>query len=238
MQSPFANLPSVTKNLLIINIICFLPFILFNGTMTANLYNQVSAHYFDSPLFKPWQPLTYMFFHGGWMHIIFNMFALYSFGAVLEDSMGPKRFISFYFICGLGGIALQMIVQALEVHAITGQLTLASPELDSSYLFYREKAQALYNIYHSSMVGASGAIFGLLIAFGMMYPNAELMIMFIPVPVKAKYIMPVYVILELFLGLQQFNGDDVAHFAHLGGAVLGFMLVKLWRLQGPRNFMY
>jgi membrane associated rhomboid family serine protease len=238
MQSPLANLPPVVKNLLIINVICFIPFLLFNPAMADQVYNLASAHYFDSPLFKPWQPITYMFFHGGWMHIIFNMFALYSFGAVLEYSMGQQKFILFYFICGLGGIFLQMVVQAFEVHAITGSFTIASPDLEASYLAYGSKAQELYNIYHSSMVGASGAIFGLLIAFGMMYPNAELMIMFIPVPVKAKYIMPVYVLMELSLGVSQVQGDDVAHFAHLGGALIGFILVKAWRLQGPKDFQF
>ncbi|MFD2144080.1 rhomboid family intramembrane serine protease [Mucilaginibacter antarcticus] len=237
MQSPFANLPSITKNLLIINIICFLPFLVFSGAQTEQLYNLMSAHYFDSPLFKPWQPLTYMFFHGGWMHIIFNMFALYSFGSILENSMGPKRFISFYFICGLGGIALQMLVQAIEVHGILGTFTTPDIEATFNRIPYAD-AKKLAGIYFSSMVGASGAIYGLLLAFAMMYPNAELMIMFIPVPVKAKYIMPAYILLELFLGIQQFGGDNIAHFAHLGGVVLGFILVKAWRLQSPGNYRY
>jgi len=231
MQSPLANTPPVVKNLLIINIICFLPFLLFGETMVLQIYDLFAAHYFNSPLFKIWQPITYMFLHGGWMHIIFNMFALYSFGIIIEYHMGSKRFFNFYFICGLGGIALQLLVQAIEVHNITGGFTIPDPALDSSYLHFGNKAQALYNIYHSTMVGASGAIFGLLIAFGMLYPNTELMIMFIPVPVKAKYIIPVYVVLELFLGVKQFSGDSVAHFAHLGGGLIGFLLIKLWGLK-------
>lgn len=238
MQSPFANLSPVVKNLLIINVICFLPFLLLNPAMVDTIYNLTSAHYFDSHLFKPWQPITYMFMHGGWAHIIFNMFALYSFGSIVEYQMGSKRFVFFYFICGFGGIALQMVVQAYEVYAITGHFTLAASELQETYLQYGVNAQKLYDIYHSSMVGASGAIFGLLIAFGMIYPNAELMILFIPVPVKAKYIIPVYVLIELSMGIGQFGGDNVAHFAHLGGAILGFMLVKLWRLQGPGDLRY
>lgn len=212
-----------------------MPFLLFNQAMQDQVYNLASAHYFDSPLFKPWQPLSYMFFHGGWMHIIFNMFALYSFGTVLEYYMGAKKFVAFYFICGLGGIALQLVVQAIEVKAILGTFTTADIEATVNSLPLAD-ARKLAGIYMSSMVGASGAIFGLLIAFGMVYPNAELMIMFIPMPVKAKYIMPVYVIFELVLGLGQFQGDDVAHFAHLGGAVLGFILVKVWHLQGPKDF--
>lgn len=233
MQSPLANISPVVKNLLIINVICFLPFLLFNPALVNNIYNLASAHYFDSPLFKPWQPITYMFFHGGWAHIIFNMFALYSFGSILEYNMGSKRFVMFYFICGLGGIALQLLVQGIEVYQLTGGFTIADDFSASS-----EVIQKLQGIYGSSMVGASGAIFGLLIAFGMLYPNAELMIMFIPVPVKAKYIMPVYVVLELMLGLGQFNGDNVAHFAHLGGALIGFILIKAWRLQGPGKYGY
>nr|WP_294794906.1 rhomboid family intramembrane serine protease [uncultured Mucilaginibacter sp.] len=233
MQSPLANISPVVKNLLIINVICFLPFLLFNPALVNNIYNLASAHYFDSPLFKPWQPITYMFFHGGWAHIIFNMFALYSFGSILEYNMGSKRFVMFYFICGLGGIALQLLVQGIEVYQLTGGFTVADDFSASS-----EVIQKLQGIYGSSMVGASGAIFGLLIAFGMLYPNAEMMIMFIPVPVKAKYIMPFYVVLELMLGLGQFNGDNVAHFAHLGGALIGFILIKAWRLQGPGKYGY
>ena len=232
MQSPFANLPPVVKNLLIINIICFLPVLFWGDRVIANF----GVYYFNSPFFKPWQLITYMFLHGGWAHILFNMFALYSFGGAIEYIMGSKRFFNFYFICGFGAIALQMLVQGIEVHAITGSFTLANPDLQSSYDHFGDKAQKLMEIYSSPMVGASGAIFGLLIAFGMIFPNAELMIMFIPVPVKAKYIIPVYVVLELGLGVSQFGGDNVAHFAHLGGAILGFILVKAWRLQGPKDF--
>lgn len=231
MQSPFANMPPVIKNLLIINVICFLPSLIFNKSMVEYVYDLISAHYFDSPSFKPWQPITYMFFHGGWAHIIFNMFALYSFGSVIEYNMGSKRFFNYYFICGLGGVALQMLVQAIEVHSITGGFTIANPETLESYYQYGENAQKLYDIYNGQMVGASGAIFGVLIAFGLLYPNAELMIMFIPVPVKAKYIIPVYIVIEVFLGVARFSGDSVAHFAHLGGALIGFGLIKLWGLR-------
>ncbi|MBE9584994.1 rhomboid family intramembrane serine protease [Mucilaginibacter sp. JRF] len=236
MQSPFANMPPVIKNLLIINVICFIPFIVFKEPLLKDIYNNVSAHYFDSPMFEAWQPITYMFFHGGWAHIIFNMFALYSFGTIIEYNMGSKRFFNYYFICGLGGVALQLLVQAIEVHAITGAFTIANPESIESYVRFGENGQKLYDIYHGPMVGASGAIFGVLIAFGLLYPNAELMIMFIPVPVKAKYIIPVYIVIEVFLGVARFAGDSVAHFAHLGGALIGFGLIKLWGLR--RNDRY
>jgi membrane associated rhomboid family serine protease len=236
MQSPLAHLPPVVKNLLIINVICFLPSIIYSHNFADGVNDPIGAmfgvYYFASPLFKPWQPITYMFMHGGWMHIIFNMFALYSFGGIVEYVMGSKRFLAFYFICGIGALVLQMLVQAYEVHAMTGSFTVP-PDFRADPAVIAKLQEILF----APMVGASGAIFGLLIAFGMLYPNAELMIMFIPVPVKAKYIIPVYVLIELSLGVGQFGGDNVAHFAHLGGAILGFILVKAWRLQGPRNLI-
>ena len=238
-QSPFANIPPVVKNLLIINILCFIPVLIFDkGANGPNpIADNFGMFYFNSPNFRLWEVITYMFVHGNLAHIFFNMFALFSFGPIVEYAIGSKKFLSFYFICGIGAIAFQMLVQAYEVHAITGGITINHPGLDSSYLaFGQEKAIKLYGIYHTSIVGASGAIFGLLIAFGMLYPNMELMIMFIPVPIKAKYIIPIYVVVELFLGVEQFAGDSVAHFAHLGGALIGFILVKAWRLQHTDNF--
>lgn len=236
MQSPFANIPPVIKNLLIINIICFVPSIFYSHNFADPNYDPVASmfgvYYFNSPNFHPWQLLTYMFIHGGWPHILFNMFALYSFGPHIEYVMGSKRFFNFYFICGFGAIALQMLVQAIEVHAITGSFV----EPFTRAVYDPAAIEKINAIYGGPMVGASGAIFGVLIAFGMIYPNAELMIMFIPVPVKAKYIIPVYILIEISLGIGQFGGDNVAHFAHLGGALLGFMLVKLWHLQGPKSF--
>lgn len=230
-QSPFANLTPVVKNLLIINLICFLPFIL----LSENNYNVVVGYgglfYLGSPLFRVWQILTYMFLHGGWTHILFNMFALFSFGPILEYSIGPKRFFNLYFICGIGAGLFQMLVQAIEVHAIAG--TFVPHEAAELSMAAIEK---LRDIYSTPIIGASGAIFGLLVAFVMLYPNMELMIMFIPVPVKAKYIVPVYIIIEIYSGLSPTAGDNVAHFAHIGGALLGFIVVKAMRLKGPGDY--
>ena len=231
-QSPFANLTPVVKNLLIINLICFIPFIVLSGgKYETSVVNNFGLFYFNSPNFKVWQILTYMFLHGGWTHILFNMFALFSFGPILEYAIGPKRFFNLYFICGIGAALFQMLVQAIEVHNITGAFTIAQPALEASYIQFGDHAQKLFDIYSAPTVGASGAIFGLLVAFGMLYPDLELMILFIPVPVKAKYIIPVYIVMEIVLGVGQFGGDNVAHFAHLGGALLGFILVKLWRYR-------
>ena len=230
--SPFANIPTVVKNLLIINIIFFIATIVFEKS-GISLVEMLGVYYFNSPKFQIWQVVTYMFMHGSFAHIIFNMFALFTFGSTLEYTMGAKRFFNFYLITGLGALALQMLVQAIEVYSIMDSVTIdttAVPLLDPN------KLRTLQEVYLSPMVGASGAIFGLLIAFGMLYPNAELFILFIPAPLKAKYVIPVYVLIELFLGMASFNGDSVAHFAHLGGALFGFILIKFWHLRQMRNF--
>jgi membrane associated rhomboid family serine protease len=242
--SPFAHIPPVVKNLLIINIIFYIATLMFGGPMMTQV---LGVHYFDSPDFRIWQVITYMFMHdySSLFHILFNMFALYTFGSSIEYIMGSKRFLNFYLITGLGALALQLLVQSFEVYSITGSaVNNGSFMVDSlkrtiSFnpdLISKDQASTLLGIYLTPMVGASGAIFGLLIAFGMLFPNAELFIMFIPVPVKAKYIIPVYVLLELFLGVKQFSGDSVAHFAHLGGALFGFILVKMWHLKRHDNF--
>jgi membrane associated rhomboid family serine protease len=225
--SPFANLTPVVKNLLIINLICFLPFVVLSDHNYQIVTNWTGLFYFNSPNFKVWQIITYMFFHGGWQHILFNMFALFSFGPILEYSIGPKRFLNLYFICGIGAGLLQMLVQAFEVHSIIGSFTLYNniQGLDQAAI---DKLSA---IYAYPIVGASGAIFGLLVAFGMLFPNMELMMLFVPVPIKAKYLIIFYILLELYLGFGQFANDNVAHFAHIGGALLGFILIKVWRLQ-------
>jgi membrane associated rhomboid family serine protease len=226
-QSPFANLTPVVKNLLIINLICFIPFVVLSDfNYDHYVVENLGVYYFNSPHFKVWQLITYMFIHGGWEHILFNMFALFSFGPILEYAIGPKRFFNLYFICGIGAALFQMLVQAYEVHAAIGSFTIP-PDFQVSDPAIIAKLQG---IYATPVVGASGAIFGVLVAFGMLYPNLELMILFIPVPVKAKYIIPIYVVIEIVLGVGQFGGDNVAHFAHLGGALLGFILVKIWRL--------
>lgn len=227
-QSPFANLTPVVKNLLIINLVCFIPYVVLSDySYNTSVIPHVGLFYFGSPYFKVWQILSYMFFHGGWMHILFNMFVLFSFGPILEYAIGPKRFFNLYFICGIGAALIQMLVQAVEVHSIIGSFTWNGDLNGLDQLGYNK----LMAIYQGPTIGASGAMFGLLVAFGMLYPDLELMILFVPVPVKAKYIIPVYILIELFMGFGQFAGDNVAHFAHLGGALLGFILVKYWRYR-------
>ena len=191
----------VVKQLLIINVIVFG----LSQVMSQN-YQYLSLFYFESEYFRFWQPLTHMFMHGNLMHILFNMFALVSFGSALEHFWGGKRFLIFYIACGLGAAILHTAINYYNIHYIPGK-------------------EGLINV---PAVGASGAIYGLLVAFAMMFPMAELMMMFIPVPIKAKYFVPMLVLLDLYSGVFS-GGGNIAHFAHVGGAVTGFVLMYLWK---------
>lgn len=188
----------------------------------------LTMHYPSSELFRPYQILTHMFMHAGFSHIFFNMYGLYIFGSILERVWGPKRFVEFYFMTGLGAMLLYTGVQALQIYNITGYLA-------PSNILVQEGSQA-YNIINSSVLGASGAIFGILTAFAMLFPNTELYLMFIPIPIKAKYLVGGYVLLELYSGLSNNPTDNVAHFAHLGGALVGFIVIKIWNRN--RNSLY
>lgn len=242
-RSPLADIPPVVKNLLIINVIFFIATFVIGGNRDFPLLVEyLAVYYFDSPAFKVWQVVTYMFMHSpnSLMHILFNMFALFSFGPVLEHTFGSKRFLNYYLLTGLGALVLQMVVQAIEVYGITGSIinphavtidfaaNSASMNIQGLSI---EAGNKLRDIYTTPMLGASGAIFGVLIAFGMLFPNAELILIFLPIPIKAKYLIPFYIIVELFLGVKQFEGDSVAHFAHLGGALFGFILIKFWGIR-------
>jgi len=230
-QSPFANIPPVVKNLLIINILCYLAELIFKSHFNLDMF---AAYYFDSPLFKPWQIITYMFMHSieDPMHIIGNMFALFIFGPTLEYTLGSKRFFNYYFICGIGAVLMQNIVQGIEVYNIAGTFTAYHSNISAS----PDVIQKIEAIYGNGVVGASGAIFGILLAFGMLFPNVELFVIPIPFPIKAKYLVSCYILLELWLGYKQYSGDNVAHFAHIGGALVGFIIIKIWGLRGPQQF--
>lgn len=239
------NIPGVTKNLLIINVILFLGTMLLQSR-SVDLYDVLSMHYFQSVAFQPFQIITSMFMHGSFGHIFFNMFALLMFGATLERVWGPKRFLTYYFITGIGAALLHMGVQYLEIQEVLAQLVESSNgtreeiiefintrglEVVQGGRYYPDDplmTQAIYQ-FHGRVVGASGAIYGLLLAFGMLFPNTELMLLFFPVPIKAKYFIPGLMALELFLGVQQYSWDNIAHFAHLGGALFGFIIIMIWK---------
>lgn len=233
MNNLFANLTPVVKNLLIINIICFV------GTMIFEPANKLFGVYYpDSPFFKVWQPITYMFMHGGFGHIFFNMFSLVMFGSIIERMFGSKRFLTYYIICGLGALVLQYGVQAYEVYNITGsiraeaylQYNMLEGKVFTNLSISQDHFNKLASIYGTPMVGASGAVFGLLLAFAYFFPNLELQLLFIPVPIKAKYFVPGLILIEIFLGFSQ-SGSSIAHLAHVSGALFGYILIKLWGIK-------
>src|SRR5690554_3167519 len=230
-RSIFQNMPPVVKNLIIINIIMLLATFVFRGTMHIDLTRVLGLFYFESSNFRPYQLISHIFMHGGIAHLFFNMFALFMFGRILEQVWGSKRFFIYYFFTGLGAAALHSLVNFIEVKSVMSNLTpeqIALVKSEGVAVFemgknYAHQGMAALNIMlNIPTVGASGAVFGLLLAFGMYFPNTELMIMFIPVPIKAKYFVIGYGLIELFLGFSQPN-SGVAHFAHLGGMLFGFI---------------
>lgn len=230
-----SNLSPVVKNLLIINIICYI------GSLTFEPATRLFGVYYpDSPFFEVWQPITYMFMHSTdrFFHILFNMFALVMFGSIIERVFGSKRFLNYYLICALGALVLQYGVQAIEVQQITGTIRassflnfdLAQNRVSTNLSLQGNDFDTLISIYGTPMVGASGAIFGLLLAFAYLFPNMPLYFMFIPVPIKAKYFVGAYIIIELYLGFSN-SGSSIAHLAHVGGALFGFILIKVWGIK-------
>ncbi len=216
------GISEVVKNLLIINGIVF-----FATLLNPDWIQRLGLYYFSSEKFKPYQIVTHLFTHGGMAHIFFNMFALWMFGSVLERIWGPKRFLIFYLITGLGAAFLHELVNTIIVFKETGGIMLLKNQVVT---------EQLASIYYVPVVGASGAIYGLLAAFGVLFPNTKLMLIFPPIPLKAKYFIPILIVLEFFLGTQNFRWDNIAHFAHLGGALFGFILVKIWNKD--RNSFY
>ena len=235
-------MPDAVKNLLLINLVMFLASILFQSG-TQDLRFTLGLHYFDSDSFEPYQVVTHMFMHGGLGHIFFNMFALIMFGSQLERVWGPKRFLTFYFITGLGAVVLHLGVQAFELHQIWGSIRPLSHDLVSMSAGGIERIEGIstddlrrtLSIYSVPTVGASGAIYGLLLGFAMLFPNTELMLIFLPIPIKAKYFVPFLMLGELYLGVNNFSWDNIAHFAHLGGALFGFIMIMIWK-RNRNNF--
>lgn len=249
----FSLFPPVVKNLLIINVLFFLATILIKNLNHVDITDYLGLHYFQSSNFKIYQPITYLFLHDPttiW-HILSNMFALWMFGNVLENYWGGKRFIIFYLICGIGAAITQEISQYIyfqHVHSAI-QLFNNSPTSENfisiigNYfqgvtdytppLTPQDRIATLNELYQFALnstntIGASGAIFGVLLAYGMLFPNTEIYLYF-AIPVKAKYFVILYGLLELYSGIRNSTGDNVAHFAHLGGMVFGIFLILYWR---------
>ncbi len=271
----FGRITPVVRNLLIINVAIYFLGYLFK----FDLSNLFGLHYVFADSFYPFQFVTYMFLHGSVMHLFSNMFALFIFGPLLEQFWGPKRFLIFYLVTGVGSGILFSITDFFEKHGLqeAAEQYVENPnasdfsdfiaahgtigKIDGRYVNMAEAASrvedGLYDfpndaellktsgeivagvydfISNMPMVGASGAVFGILMAFGMLFPNTTLMLLFPPIPIKAKYFVAIYGFFELYTGIQKVPGDNVAHFAHLGGMLVAFILLKLWKNQ--RNRFY
>ena len=253
------------KHLLIINVIFFFAKNQFGDA----LYDLFALHYFQNPLFEIWQPLTHMFMHGGFQHLLFNMFALFMFGTAVERVFGQRKFLIFYISSGLGAVALTFAVYYIQIYPLLSELQSLGFSFDfikevtrldilSDRMFRGEilasKLEPVLSSYgysmsqlngdsfrmlfdlivssNGSMVGASGAIMGVLVAFGMLNPNAELMMFLLPIPIKAKYFIPGIIALDLFsafTGVSIFSPSNTAYIAHIGGALTGFLLMYFWK---------
>ena len=245
-SSPFTGLPVVVKNLLIINVIMFLVKVTGLGDfMGRDMDSWFGLHFFTSPLFEPWQLVTHMFMHGNWAHILLNMLGLFMLGPPLEYRWGSKRFFTFYMITGIGASLFYSGVHAIEYAQL---LQLMSPDQIDSVMteghlaladhqnFIDPEMAQLNMLMNVPMVGASGALYGVLLAFGMMFPNVELIMFPLPIPIKARYFVLLYAGISVYNAIISNPDDNVAHLAHLGGMVVGFILVKIWQHRGTSAF--
>jgi membrane associated rhomboid family serine protease len=223
------SVPETIKQLIIINIIFY-----FGSQFLGDLsYDILALHYFENDKFIISQLISHMFMHGSPSHILFNMFGLWMFGSPLEQMWGKQKFLFFYFSAGLGAAALQMLVYYIQVQALydvveTNSLSLSDPAILLNYMSQNDYNQALSS-FNSVMVGASGAIYGVLVAFAFSFPNSKLMLLFPPIPIKAKYFVHLLILIDLFFGLSSFSIGSIAHFAHVGGALIGLIMVLYWR---------
>ncbi len=281
LHSPgrFSILPPIVKNLLILNILCFFATIVLKNSLGIDLYDLLGLHYFKSNLFSPYQFITYMFMHGSFEHLFFNMFALWMFGSTIENVWGCKRFIVFYLITGIGAALIHYLVIHLQLYQDMAliQASIYSPDVATlkelirnhtfalneysgdiwnQFVVFRENVHTLevnplntankeqiseflglylnHFVSLPNVVGASGSIYGLLLAFGMLFPNSRIYIYFL-FPMKAKWFVVIFGIIELLSGIFS-TGDGIAHFAHLGGMIFGLILILLWQKKSDSPY--
>lgn len=267
--SSYQNLPTVIKNLLIINVLVFLAQATLSNSGGINMEALFGLHHVKSPLFQPWQIITHLFLHGGFMHLVYNMFALWMFGSELEDMWGPKRFLTFYFLCGIGAALIQLLWLWFQWHDLVNQFYAVKlhPGTDAFTAFYSKfglnehqgaasalqnylsdpangsaKSQVIeyisaftYSVLSEPTIGASGAVFGVLAAYIFLFPNRQLYFYFF-IPVRAKWIGLAYFGYEIVSAFQNNPTDNIAHWAHIGGGLVGFLLVLTWNRTDRRNF--
>ena len=212
-----SSLPPVTKNLIIINVIVFVGYLLNKGLFLENF----ALFYPTSPYFHWWQVITHMFMHGGFFHIFFNMYTLFIFGSVVERIIGSKKFLLFYFICGLGAVALHLGVQYLQMQSY----------MEGASLGNLVALQHIQEIKMTPTVGASGAIYGVLMGYAMLFPESRMTLLFPPITLSAKWMVVAFVAIELLTGITG-TASGIAHFAHLGGMLIGWLMILQWRKRG------
>jgi membrane associated rhomboid family serine protease len=222
----FQNSTPAVINLIIINVIVFVAQITFGGLQGESRVTDLFAlHHYKADVFGVQQIITHMFMHGGFLHLFFNMFALYVFGANIERMWGAKRFLIFYFICGIGAAIVQLASYAYDYRA-----------LDKMVMNYEQVIQYQEILRMNATVGASGAIMGVVAAFGYLFQNTEMMIIPIPIPIKAKWAVLGIIAIDVFSGIAGRPGDNVAHFAHIGGALTGFLIVYFQSRHERRRY--
>ena len=239
------RITEIVKHLLIINIIFFFA----SSVLGEIMYDLFAMHYPNNPNFFIWQPITHMFMHGDLTHIMFNMFGLWMFGTPLEQMWGKQKFIFFYISAGLGAVLLQTIIYHIDVvsvNQILSEYGLSKGEIDLFYESGRLNTSLIQSIgedrlfsgiqsFKALMVGASGALYGILVAFAMLFPNVQLMLLFPPIPVRAKYLVPILILFDLFFGFTSYSVGPIAHFAHIGGAITGFIMMWYWKKNNFNN---
>jgi membrane associated rhomboid family serine protease len=239
-MNKFLNAISV---LILVNVVFFCVTFLVPG-METKMFNLMALYFPANEHFNYWQFVTSIFMHGGYMHLLLNMYALWAFGSPLEKMWGKNKFLYFYFIAGIGANLIYVGVNYFQFHQLYDELLsagisdeniqtiLKTGSYDTSIIknISKEQLTNFYQLFATPAVGASGAIYGVLVAFGMAYPNAKLALIFFPVPIAAKYFIPILITIDLFSGVTGFSifGDGIAHFAHVGGAAVGFLLILLW----------
>ena len=219
-------LKSMTNRLVLVTVIAF--FIV--EALFAGQRNGMELYFWQNPNFHFWQLFTHLFLHGGFTHLAFNMIALWSFGRVLERVWGNRRFLIFYLVCGVGAGVISIAVNQFEFQMMTAEL-LNNGLSEANIRSLLETGTApVSDIFNTRSVGASGAIYGVLMAFALLFPNFKIMLIFLPVPIAAKYFVPVLLLIDLTGGITGISifGQNIAHFAHIGGAVVGFVLLKTW----------
>ena len=237
MNRGLGDLPPVVKNLIILNAIMLGLMYILRAVWGTDLNSILGLYYPKSDSFRSYQVVTHMFMHGDFFHLLFNMFALYMFGGILEQVWGPKRFFIYYIVTGLGAAFTHEFVQWMQ---FTKAYAMLSPDqiqhiydeglevIRTGQGYSDAAAQKVNLILNIPTVGASGAVFGVLLAFGVLFPNTQLMMLFPPIPIKAKYFVLIYGAIELYLAVTA-PGSNIAHAAHLGGMIFGYLLIRIWR---------